>query len=155
MQNGAKGLFLVRNLNKSVRFLLYSLSTKMFLTMKTPPITITCPYRNITVTQKPQSLCIRIAVLSGGEGEIWTLAPVKIRPTPLAGAPLRPTWVLLRIENIWLRIRNSRTAVLYTIPQTFRFVNRKTKNFSNNFDFSIRPIHEKNEAFASQIWYIA
>ena len=26
---------------------------------------------------------------SGGDGEIWTLAPVA-RPTPLAGAPLRP-----------------------------------------------------------------
>ena len=32
----------------------------------------------------------------GGEGGIWTPAPVS-RPTPLAGAPLRPTWVLLRI----------------------------------------------------------
>ena len=32
----------------------------------------------------------------GGEGEIRTLAPVS-QPTPLAGEPLRPTWVLLRM----------------------------------------------------------
>ena len=34
--------------------------------------------------------------LDGGEGEIRTLAPVS-QPTPLAGEPLRPTWVLLRM----------------------------------------------------------
>jgi len=31
-----------------------------------------------------------VLLLLGGEGEIRTLAPVT-RPTPLAGAPLRPT----------------------------------------------------------------
>ena len=133
MQNGAKGLLLVRNLNKSVRFLLYSLSTKMFLTMKTPPITITCPYRNITVTQKPQSLCIRIAVLFGGEGEIWTLAPVKIRPTPLAGAPLRPTWVLLRIYQYIMCDPNfpNRCAIYYITNE--RICQEKNERFSKDF----------------------
>ena len=38
-------------------------------------------------------------VWNGGEGEIRTLAPVS-RPTPLAGAPLRPTWVLLLADII-------------------------------------------------------
>ena len=37
---------------------------------------------------------VKVYLNNGGEGEIWTLAPVT-RPTPLAGAPLRPTWVLL------------------------------------------------------------
>ena len=37
---------------------------------------------------------------SGGEGEIWTLAPVT-RPTPLAGAPLRPLeyFSILRVSR--------------------------------------------------------
>ena len=39
---------------------------------------------------------------NGGEGEIRTLAPVT-RSTPLAGAPLEPTWVLLRIG--WINIK--------------------------------------------------
>ena len=38
MQNEAKGWILGRNLNKSVCFLLYSLSTKNLLTMKTPSL---------------------------------------------------------------------------------------------------------------------
>ena len=40
--------------------------------------------------QKQKVHNISVVDLNGGEGEIRTLAPVT-RPTPLAGAPLRPT----------------------------------------------------------------
>ena len=58
MQNEAKGWILGRNLNKSVCFLLYSLSTKKFLTMKTPSLhhDLFLQWYYITKTQKPQVL---------------------------------------------------------------------------------------------------
>ena len=39
--------------------------------------------------KKTTTFCRKLSFLFGGEGEIRTLAPVT-RPTPLAGAPLRP-----------------------------------------------------------------
>ena len=46
--------------------------------------------RYFTYTQKTR-IPTKMSILAfGGEGEIRTLAPVS-RPTPLAGAPLRPT----------------------------------------------------------------
>ena len=50
---------------------------------------------------------------SGGDGEIWTLAPVT-RPTPLAGAPLRPLEYISVYTLASGHLQNSRI-ILYII----------------------------------------
>ena len=53
--------------------------------------------KNINTGEKQKASHSKNDLLNGGgEGEIRTLAPVS-QPTPLAGEPLRPTWVLLRM----------------------------------------------------------
>ena len=50
------------------------------------------------ISNKTKQTHKSVSALFGGEGEIRTPAPLS-RPTPLAGAPLRPAWVLLQVEN--------------------------------------------------------
>ena len=86
------------------------------------------------VKLKTKKTALQAVFLFGGEGEIWTLAPVA-RPTPLAGAPLHHLstspcvkgccqWTILTSANCKDVILQSRTLFFYEWKHIGRFLKK-------------------------------